>query len=418
MHEASTIWHSLDEGFFMFWQTLWALILGFALSGAVQAFVSRRQMQRLMGDHRPAAVVRSSLLGMASSSCSYAASALARSLFNRGADFTASMVFMVASTNLVLELGLVLWLLIGWQFAAAEFVGGAIMITLLALLLPRLVPPTMVAAARVDAAGDGTADDNQTIPMRQRLRQRSRWTSAAGYTISDLTMLRREIVIGFVVAGFIAVAVPTGVWNAVFLHGHGAATTVENAIVGPAVAIVSFVCSIGNIPLAAALWKDGISFGGVVAFVFADLISLPLLLIYRKLYGGRLTLRLLGAFWLVMSTSGLLTEVIFRAVGGVPETRPRLIAPERFAWDHTTVLNLLALLGFAALLWVHHHRDRLGVSDSHGHDPVCGMQVEKANPGAVLDGGTGVPIFFCSPHCLERYVRDHLAAPLDNRSTQ
>jgi uncharacterized membrane protein YraQ (UPF0718 family) len=400
-----TVGHSLDEAFFMFWQTLWALIGGFALSGVVQAFVSRRQLRRVMGDHGPAAIVRSSLLGAASSSCSYAASALARSLFGRGADFTASIVFMVASTNLVIELGIVLWLLIGWQFAAAEFVGGAIMVALLAVLLPRIASRTLIEQARAAVSSEVGEDTDDSGTLGRRLREPSRWAAAAGYMISDLRMLRREIVIGFVVAGFLAIAVPGGVWNAVFIHGHGAATTIENAVVGPAVAVISFVCSIGNVPLAAALWQHGVSFGGVIAFVFADLISFPLLMIYRKLYGVPLTVRLLGAFWLVMSVSGLLTELIFRAVGGVPSTRPHLIAPEHFAWDHTTYLNIGFGIAFAGLLWVHRNRSPFGPSALHAHDPVCGMQVERANPGAVLDVGTE-RVFFCSAHCRDRYAPD------------
>jgi uncharacterized membrane protein YraQ (UPF0718 family)/YHS domain-containing protein len=418
----STILHSLDEGFFMFWETLWALILGFTLSGAVQAFVSRRQMRRVMGDHGPAAITRSSLLGMASSSCSYAASALARSLFGRGADFTASMVFMIASTNLVIELGIVLWLLIGWQFAAAEFVGGAIMIALLALILPRIIPPRLVDEARRRVQAESPADADvdaatASANLRTRLRQPSRWAAAASYTISDLAMLQRDIVIGFIVAGFLAIGVPDGVWSAVFLPGHGALSTIENAVVGPAVAIVSFVCSIGNVPLAAALWQHGISFGGVVAFVFADLISAPLLLIYRKLYGGRVTLRLLGAFWLVMSTSGLLTELIFRSLGGIPAKRPKLIAPEHFGWDHTAVLNIVFIIGFAGLFWLHRHRDRFGSDDTHAYDPTCGMQVERARAGAVLDAADG-RLYFCSGQCRERYLRDHSLAHAAPRRTR
>jgi hypothetical protein len=401
-----TVWHSLDEAFFMLWQTLWALILGFTLSGVVQAFVSRRQMQQVMGDHRPGAISRSTLLGMASSSCSYAASALARTLFGRGADFTASMVFMVASTNLVLELGLVLWLLIGWQFAAAEFVGGAIMVALLAVLLPRVLPAAEIAAARDRVARDLPPDtDDEVSTLRARFGQRRRWVAATGYTISDLTMLRREIVIGFLAAGFLAIAVPTGVWNAVFIHGHGGATIVENAAVGPAVAIVSFVCSIGNVPLAAALWQHGVSFGGVIAFVFADLISFPLLVIYRKLYGGRLTARLLGVFWFVMSVAGLATELIFRGLGGIPGSRPKLIAEEHFAWDHTAVLNIVFIVGFTGLYWVYRQRDRVG-DTGHARDPICGMQVERANPGATTTTSDGL-VYFCSTHCRERYLRDH-----------
>jgi uncharacterized protein len=431
--------HSLREAFFMFWETLWALVLGFALSGAVQAFVSRGQMQRVMGRHGPAALTRSSLLGMASSSCSYAASALARSLFQRGADFTAAMVFMFASTNLVAELGIVLWLLIGWQFTLAEFAGGAIMIVLLGLLLPRLVPRRLVTAARErldrsvtedhegharldghdghgHAGHDGHADEAGHEPadggdlLAARLRQPARWADAAGYTISDLTMLRREIVIGFVAAGFAAAAVPASFWSAVFLRGHGALTLVENALVGPFVAIISFVCSVGNVPLAAALWQDGISFGGVVAFVFADLISLPLLVIYRKLYGGRLTLRLLGIFWLVMSAAGLLTELIAKAAGLVPATRPAVIAPEHLSWNYTTILNIVFGVVAAGIYWLHRSRERFGGGVDVARDPVCGMQVDKANPGAVLQDGEHTT-YFCSGHCRDRFTgRDHAEA--------
>jgi uncharacterized protein len=408
----STIWHSLDEAFFMLWATLWALILGFTLSGIVQAFVSRREMQRAMGDHRPAAVTRSSLLGMASSSCSYAASALARSLFARGADFTTAMIFMVASTNLVLELGLVLWLLIGWQFALGEFVGGTIMIAMLAVLLPRALGRDLIAATRVrvtEAIPNLEVEEASTL--RARLRQRTRWASAAGYTISDLVMLRREIVIGFVVAGFIAVAVPTQVWNTLFLHGHGVAATIENPVIAPAVAVISFVCSIGNVPLAAALWQQGVTFGGVMAFVFADLIAAPLLLIYRKLYGGRVTLLLLATFWVTMSAAGLVTELLFRAAGAVPDVRPELVVPEHLTWDHTTFLNVIFLAVLAALIWVHAHADRFGENQTHAQDPVCGMRVERANPGAVLDAATG-RVYFCSDHCKDRY------SPLESEPTK
>ncbi len=394
---------SLREAFFMFWETLWALVLGFGLSGAVQALVSRRQMQQVMGDHTRRAVVRSSLLGMASSSCSYAAAALARTLISRGADVTTALVFMVASTNLVLELGLVLWLLIGWQFAAAELVGGVIMIGLMVVVLPRAVPPRLVerVRARLERTTGGAEHEIEDQPLGTRLRSRRRWADGASYTISDLTMLRRELVIGFVVAGFISVAVPLPFWNSVFLHGHGLATTLENAAVGPLVAVLSFVCSIGNVPLAAALWSDGIGFGGVVAFVFADLISLPLLVIYRKVYGTPFTLRLLVAFWVIMSVTGVLVELLFSAVGAVPGSRPAEVAPTRFAWDATTFLDVIALAAFAGILWVHRHRDRFGPSDQYATDPVCGMQVERAHPGAVLSVEDG-DVYFCSTHCRDR----------------
>ncbi|MDQ1725086.1 MAG: uncharacterized protein QOG52_2114, partial [Frankiaceae bacterium] len=305
----SVVLDSLSAGLSMFWETLWALVVGFGLSGAVQAFVSRERMQRELGDHRPRTVAKAGLYGAISSSCSYAASALAKTLFARGADFTAAQAFMFASTNLVVELGVVLWLLIGWQFAAAEFVGGALMMALLGVVLPRVVPARAAEEARrrvlaIDTHGAGAHEhDHEPAPVAagpSGIRSRAGWSNAAGYTISDLTMLRKELVIGFVVAGFADAAVPISFWRSLFLTGHGGWSLLENAVLGPFLAIISFVCSIGNVPLAAALWSGGISFGGVIAFVFADLITVPLLLIYRKYYGTRLTLRLLATFWATM----------------------------------------------------------------------------------------------------------------------
>jgi len=273
------IGRSLREGLYMFWDTLWALVLGFGLSGAVQAFVSRDAMQRQLGDHRPATIAKASLYGMVSSSCSYAASAMARSLFARGADYLASMVFMFASTNLVVELGIVLAALIGWQFVVAEFVGGIIMIALLVVAGSLWLRGRVVVEARARVTG-GTDHDQATDAAlehegwRRRIRTGAGWADAAGYTMSDLTMLRKEMAVGFVIAGFLATVVPNWLWGDVFIRGHGFWTSLENVAVGPLVALLSFVCSVGNVPLAAALWKGGITFGGVGAFVFADLITL------------------------------------------------------------------------------------------------------------------------------------------------
>ncbi|MGB8960735.1 MAG: permease [Pseudonocardiaceae bacterium] len=405
------IGNSVYEAFSMFWETLWALVLGFGLSGAVQAFVSRGQMRRVLGDHRPATVGKAGFLGMVSSSCSYAAAALAKSLFARGADFTASMVFMFASTNLVVELGIVLWLLLGWQFALAELVGGAIMIALLALVLPRVISPREVenARARLNAGQPGEEldgdDPGQRRPVAQRIRSRAGWSDAAGYTISDLTMLRKELLIGFIVAGFATVLVPSGVWQSLFLTGHGFWSSLENVALGPLLAILAFVCSVGNVPLAAALWVGGISFGGVISFVFADLITLPLLLIYRKYYGTPLTLRLLAVFWAIMSVAGLATEYLFHALGLVPSGRPQVIAMEGVAWNYTTILDIIALAAFAVLYWLYRNRERFGGGTGYAKDPICGMQVETAAAPAraVHDGRR---FFFCCDQCQIRFTAD------------
>lgn len=218
-------------------------------------------------------------------------------------------------------------------------------------------------------------------------------------------MLRRELLIGFTVAGLLAVAVPNGFWNTVFIHGHGWGTSLENAAVGPFIALVSFVCSIGNVPLAAALWKGGISFGGVVSFLFADLITLPLLFVYRRYYGTRLTSRMLAVFWAVMSVAGLVTEAIFRASGLVPTKRPVQVAPAHFSWDYTTYLNIVFLVVFASLYFAYRNRERLGADSGYVLDPVCGMQVETANaPASTVQEGK--VFHFCSDHCLMRFEAD------------
>jgi uncharacterized protein len=409
---------SLREAFFMFWETLWPLILGFTLSGAVQAFVSREQMQRVLGDHRPAAVGRASFFGMVSSSCSYAATAMAKSLFQKGADFTTAMIFMFASTNLVLELGIVLVVLIGWQFAAAEFVGGAIMIVLLALSGSFVIGRSRVhqARERLQAAQAASGDDRQRMagvsderqaelerePLRLKLPSRAAWADAASYAMADLTMLRRELVLGYVIAGFLTVLVPTRVWNDVFVHGHGFGTSLENVIVGPFIALISFVCSIGNVPLAAALWHGGISFGGVIAFIFADLITFPLLLIYRKYYGGWMALRLLVWFWVVMATAGLVAEGLFSVLGLVPANHGHRIVETSFHWNYTTFLNLvfLAVAGYLYLLY--RNRERVGGGAGYALDPVCGMQVQITSAPAHATHA-GRDYWFCSDRCAERF---------------
>lgn len=406
------IGRGLRQGAFMLWETLWALLLGLMLSGVVQSFISRRSVERALGNHRPAAVARASGYGMASSSCSYAAAAMAKSLFARGADFVSAMVFMVASTNLVVELGVVLVVLVGWQFAVGELVGGVVMIVLLTLLGGLWFRGRSVEQARARLAEPvlstepaGVLERRRSRPWPERLRDVGGWADAATYTVGDLTMLRRELLVGFGVAGFLAALVPSGVWDDAFLHGHGVWTTLENVAVGPLVAIASFVCSVGNVPLAAALWQGGISFGGVVSFLFADLIAFPLLLVYRRYYGPRLTLRLLGVFWVVMVAAGLVTQAVFGLAGLEPAARsPRATVPE-FRWDYTTWLDVAFLAMLGGVLWAYRNRARLGGGVGLAVDPVCGMQVDAAQSPASIDHG-GLRWYFCSDRCRARFCED------------
>ena len=418
MHLWTLLFDSVREAFFMFWETLWALVLGFGLSGAVQAFVSQNEMRQALGGQGLPSLARATFFGMVSSSCSYAASAMAKSLFQKGANFTAAMVFMFASTNLVIELGLVLWVLIGWQFTLSEFVGGFLMIVLLALVSRFVFTPMVVDAARrrleqggttmPDHAGHTAAEAGETAlqqaPWHDRLTSAAGWADAASYTMADLTMLRKEMTAGYLIAGALAVLVPSSLWSAVFLQGHGLWTTLENVLVGPVISVIAFVCSVGNVPLAAALWKGGISFGGVVSFIFADLITLPLILIYRKYYGGRLTLRLVATSWLVMSTAGLIVEELFSALGLVPATRPTQIVAESFRWNYTSVLNILFIGVFAVLFWLSRNQARFGGGAGYAIDPVCGMQVETAHaPATALHAGHQYS--FCSDRCHDAFVR-------------
>jgi len=397
------IGNSLREAFFMFWETLWALVLGFTLSGAVQAFVSKRQMQRVMGDHAPAAVARASAFGMVSSSCSYAATAMAKSLFQKGADFTTAMIFMFASTNLVVELGIVLLVLMGWQFALAEFIGGPIMIIGLALVGGAVFSPRLVRAARARLDPTGVTREHDHAGS---ITNRAGWSDAAAFTIADIKMLRRELVVGYLVAGFLTILVPIGWWNDVFLHGHGFGTTVENVVLGPFIAVISFVCSIGNVPMAAALWHGGIGFGGVVSFIFADLITVPLLLIYRKYYGTALTLRIFATFWALMSSAGLAVEGIFRLLGAVPTSRPEAVVPDRFQWNYTSFLNIAFLVVLAVVFRLARKAREDPERGSFATDPVCGMQVDRGNaPAHIVHDGADV--WFCSDGCRSRYEQSH-----------
>ena len=412
MHVLTDIAHSFREAFFMFWVTLWALVLGFGISGAVQAFVTRSEMEKRLGRRGPREITRATLFGAASASGSYAASAMAKTLFQRGADFVNSMVFMFASTNLVIELGIVLWVLMGWQFALAEFVGGVIMIVLFVLLARVALRRRETEAARASVGDGGHVHGGGTSreSWRERVKSPAGWADAASYTFADAKMLRKEMAAGYLVAGFLAVLVPVSVWNDIFLTGHGFWTSLQNVIVGPFIAIISFVCSIGNVPLAAALWHGGISFGGVISFIFADLITLPLLLIYRRYYGRHMMLKLLATFWIVMSAAGLIVEYLFRALGIEPTERPAVVAPTEFSWNYTTFLNIVFLFVLAGLWWLARNQQRFGGGAGYAIDPVCGMQVEVANAAARSERD-GEVVYFCSDHCRHRFESTLIASP-------
>lgn len=355
------IGHALIETGSMTWQVAWSLILGFTLSALVQALVRKSTISALLPDDRPRSVAVATGLGAASSSCSYAAVALARSLFRKGADFTAAMAFQIASTNLVIELGLILALLLGWQFTLAEFLGGPLMILLITLLFRRFLTRRVLTEAREQAerAVPGSMEGHAAMDMSvagegsflRRLLSGAGFTAVAHTFVMEWAAVIRDVIIGLVIAGAAAAWIPDAFWQHLFLSGHPVAAEIWGPIIGPVVAIASFVCSIGNAPLAAVLYSGGISFGGVVSFLFADLLIIPILVIYRRYYGARATWLIGWTFYLSMVAAGYVIEFVFTPLGLVPDHHHIDIARTRPSWDYTSVLDIVFLLVAVTLIW-------------------------------------------------------------------
>ncbi|HLH58320.1 MAG TPA: permease [Streptosporangiaceae bacterium] len=351
--------HALSITGSMTWEITWALILGFTLSAIVQAVVRRATIARLLGDDRPRTLALAAGFGAASSSCSYAAVALARSLFRKGAGFTAAMAFEISSTNLVIELGVILALLMGWQFTLAEFTGGPLMIVVLATAFRLFLTGRMLREARRQAERGvaGSMEGHAAMDMSvqgegsfaRRLLSREGYTAVANLFVMEWAAILRDLAIGLFVAGAVAAWVPDSFWRAFFFTGHPLAATVWGPLIGPVVAVISFVCSVGNVPLAVVLWKGGISFGGVVAFIFADLIIAPILNIYRKYYGARMAAFILGTFYVAMAAAGYVVELVFGGLGLVPDRARATIPTQGVSWDYTTWLNIVFLILAAAL---------------------------------------------------------------------
>jgi uncharacterized protein len=343
------LWRALSFAFGMTWEVLWALILGFALSGVVQAVVSKGEMRRLMPDDSPHTLAVATGLGAASSSCSYA-----------------SMAFQIASTNLVIELGIVMAVLLGWRFVAGEFVGGPVMIILVALLFRRFLTRRLLGEARAEAEKgrlglmEGHAEMDMSVGGKgswwQRLRTPAGFTSTADYFVMDWAAVARDIFGGLLIAGALAAWVPDSFWQGLFLEGHPTLAKIWGPLIGPAVAMLSFVCSIGNVPLAAVLWNGGISFGGVLAFIFADLLILPIIDIYRRYYGWRMAGFIVATFYASMVAAGLIVEFLFQGLGLTPTERNAKVITARVEWNYSTYLNIVFLAVAALLIWRYFRR--------------------------------------------------------------
>ena len=393
------IWHGLRDSVLMAWEVWWALVLGFAISAIVQAWVPRERVESLLSGSDARSVGWATGLGAASSSCSYAAIAISKSLFQKGASAASALAFQLASTNLVWELGLVLWVLIGWQFTIGEYIGGIVMIVLMTLLLRVFVSRRLEEQAREHAIDADTGHQHQMagerLSWRERLTSARAWSDVAHNFRGDWQMLWKEIALGFLLAGFIA-QFGNGFFEHLFIrNAPQPLPTIENVIIGPLIAVLSFVCSVGNVPLAAVLWSGGISFAGVLAFLFADLLVVPILLIYRKYYGTRFTVRITALMFITMVIAALIVDGIFSALGLIPTgSRPtRAEIFSQVAVNYKLALNVLGLAIFAALFWL---TVRRGATD-----PVCGMKVDRDK--ALIKDVDGETYYFCSTTCLQAF---------------
>jgi uncharacterized membrane protein YraQ (UPF0718 family)/YHS domain-containing protein len=397
----SEIGKGFEQAFLMAYEVWWALVLGFAISAIVQAWVPRQRIESALSGGGFAPVAKATGLGAASSSCSYAAIAIGKSLFQKGASAASALAFQFASTNLVWELGLVLWVLLGWQFTLAEYLGGLVMIVLMAAALRLFVSPRLEEQAREHAQGADTGHQHhaagEQMSWRSRVTSASAWSDVAHNFRGDWQMLWKEITAGFLLAGFIGL-LGNDFFNSLFItDAPPALRTVENVVVGPIIAMLSFVCSIGNIPLAAVLWSGGISFAGVMAFIFADLIVLPIIAIYRKYYGWAFALRITALMLVTMVIAALLIDLAFGAVGLIPSTRPsRTDIFSSVQFDYKLWLNLLALAVFVVLLGMTMRRGAT--------DPVCGMKVDRSK--ALTAEHAGQTYYFCSDHCRASFTAD------------
>jgi uncharacterized membrane protein YraQ (UPF0718 family)/YHS domain-containing protein len=388
------IGQGLWNAFQMAWEVWWALVLGFLFSAMVQAWAPRGRLEHALGGRGPRELTLATGLGAASSSCSYAAVAIAKSLFQKGASLASAMAFQFASTNLVFEIGIVLWIFLGWQFTLAEFAGGFLLIVLMWIGIRVLVSRREEERARERALAADTGHLHESASGSRAL-SLDGWADVAQNFRGDWGMLWKEIIGGFLIAGFIAL-LPKAVFNDLFLTGTGGAPQlIENVVVGPLVAVLSFVCSVGNIPLAAVLWGGGISFAGVIAFVYADLIIVPLVLVYGRYYGWRLTALIVGLMFGAMVVAALAVDGIFSAAGLVPEKRPSIesITERGISWNYTTMLNIVFTLVAAALFGLTLRRA--------ARDPVCGMSVDRGK--ALSAEHHGRRYFFCGPGCRSKF---------------
>ena len=427
---------ALRVGFGFLWLAGWAIMSGILITSFVQVYVSKERMAGILGEETLANIGKSTVFGAASSGCSYGAVAIGKGIFRKGAHPTNVFAFMFASTNLIVELGLMTWILLGWEFLLAEIIGGFVLIALVGMIVHYRLPEELFNRVREEldeedkergveqdpTCGTEGKDeysleiDGETYKfcsrgcmesfqqqhaghgrIRDDLRSWGGWYKLANQYRKEWTMLYRDVIMGFFIAGFVLVFVPQWIWEFLFLEGDSVLVSTQNAFMGVTLAIISFVGSIGNVPFATALWiGGGIGFAGVIAFIYSDLITIPVLNILRKYYGWKVMLYILAVFFVTMALTGVLMELLFDLFGLVPDVATESADPTKqsfFELDYTFVLNtvFLGLSGF--LFWVYWRG--LGAPGKH-RDPICGMRAADDGPTATYNGET---YYFCSEIC-------------------
>ncbi|QZX99215.1 permease [Halobaculum rubrum] len=426
---------ALRIGLGFLWTAAWAIVMGLTITSLVQVYVSKERMARELGDGDLSGLATATAFGAASSGCSFGAVAIGKGLFKKGAHAVNFLAFMFASTNLIVELGLMILVLLGWEFLVAELLGGLVLIAVMAVIVHLTLPETLFDEVRetlnerdresgvsVDPTCGMEGNDEYTLTTdggetltfcsegcmetylqetssrggwREELLSWGGWYKIGNQYRKEWSMIWTDVIAGFLISGFVIVFVPQWVWNSLFVQGDGLLVTAENAIMGVIIAVLSFVGSMGNVPFAVALWGGGISFAGVIAFVYADLITVPVLNVYRKYYGWKVMLYILGVFFVTMAFTGFLMELLFDALDIVPDLAGGETATEQtyFELNYTFYLNLIAFALSGFLLYV--YRRGLGAPGQY-RDPVCGMRTDDSGPSLTHEGET---YYFCSDRC-------------------
>lgn len=405
-----TLWHeaaTTSLGFF--WMALWAFVLGYIISSLIQVLVTRQRMQQAMGKEGPRSIALGTFFGFLSSSCSFSALATTRAIFNKGAGLAPSLAFMLASTNLVIELGMVIAVFLGWQFVVGEYVGGILLILVTWLLVRITRPRRLEAQARKKMEDGDTEDDGQGKSWKEKISTQAGWQQIGQTYMMEWQMVWKDVLIGFTVAGIISAMVPQSFFEALFMGagGENAANpgfiaVLAQTLVGPLAAFFTFIGSMGNIPLAAVLFAQGVSFAGVMAFIFSDLVVLPVLRINASYYGWKMALYILALMLVGIVSVSLVMHYALALLGLLPDFGGQMTMGERdfFQWNYQSVLNILFLAATAVLAWfwrqgqkqhAHHH-------EHHDHDHGGASMNDKVLRVLVvvaliwLIGGVTVPL--------------------------